>query len=72
LLLFRDEEHVDRWCTARRVAKGAVIPLGQVCLLARIWYAGRAAESWNPRSPEQAEDVFASVGLSGEFWRLTS
>jgi hypothetical protein len=72
LLLFGDEEHVDRWCAARRTAKGAVVPLAQVWQLARMWYAGRALESWNPRTPEQAEHVFAGVGLHGDFWRLTT
>jgi hypothetical protein len=71
-VLFRDEEHVERWRAPRAIAKGAVVPLSQVWQLARRWYAGRAGEAWNPRTPEEAEHVFADVGLSGEFWRLTS
>jgi hypothetical protein len=30
------------------------------------------APDWRRRTPEEAEAVFASLGLTGEFWRLTS
>ena len=49
---------------------GAVAPLDQVWRLARAWYAGRHDETWSPRTPAEAEQVFASVGLEGEFWSL--
>jgi len=61
---------VDRWCAARNIRKGAVVPLEQVWRLACAWYPGRADESWSPRAPEQAEGIFASVGLTGDFWLL--
>jgi hypothetical protein len=62
---------VDRWCAARGIAKGAVLPLEQVWQLACAWYPGRGDESWSPRTAEQAERIFATVGLAGDFWRLS-
>jgi hypothetical protein len=50
---------------------GATITLEQQWQLARIWYADRMSRDWHRRSPEEAEAVFNSLGLHGEFWRLT-
>jgi hypothetical protein len=71
MLLFRSEEHVETWYRSRRVATGATLTLDQAWELARIWYANRMARDWERRTPEEAEAVFASLGLTGEFWRLT-
>ena len=68
MLAFRSETHVDRWCEARGVARGAVFPLEQTWRLARAWYADRLSPEWRPRTPAEAEAVFASVGLTGDFW----
>ena len=71
MLLFRSEEHIDAWCRRRGIARGATLTLDQQWQLARIWYADRMAQDWRRRTPEEAEAVFASLGLTGEFWRLT-
>ena len=72
MLLFRSEEHVDSWNRRRDIATGATLTLNQQWELARIWYADRMAPEWRRRTAEEAEAVFASLGLTGEFWRLTS
>jgi hypothetical protein len=71
MLLFRSEEHIDTWYRRRGIAMGATLTLNQQWELARIWYADRMAPDWRRRTPEEAEAVFASLGLTGEFWRLT-
>jgi hypothetical protein len=71
MLLFRSEEHVDRWCGERRLPKGAVFSIEQLWGLALVWYRDRMEPGWRRRTAEEAEDVFASLGLTGEFWRLT-
>jgi hypothetical protein len=71
MLLFRSEEHIDTWYRRRGVATGVTLTLDQQWELARIWYADRMAPDWRRRTPEEAEAVFASLGLTDEFWRLT-
>jgi hypothetical protein len=71
LLLFRAEEHVDRWCAARRIARGAVVPLEQVWRLAGPWYGDRLDLAWAPRTAEATERLLADAGLTGDFWRVT-
>ena len=69
MLLFRSEEHVQRWYNDR-LQGGATLTLEQQWRLARIWYADRASPVWRRRTPQEAQDVFAQIGLAGDFWRL--
>jgi hypothetical protein len=61
---------VSRWCSERRIAPGAFVPLDQLWTLARSWYANRLDYEWLPRTPAEMERVFAAAGLAGEFWRV--
>ena len=71
MLAFRSEAHVDRWCESRRVERGASFALEQAWGLGRLWYADKLSPDWRRATPAEAEAVFASVGLTGDFWRLT-
>ena len=70
MLAFRSEAHVDEWCRQRRVEKGDVFTLQQAWQLAQAWYEDKLSPDWRRASPEEAEAVFESVGLTGDFWRL--
>jgi hypothetical protein len=71
MLLFRSEEHVKSWYQKQGTPMGAILTLEQQWELARLWYSDRMAPDWRRRTPEEAEAVFAGVGLTGDFWRLT-
>ena len=70
MLLFRSEEHVERWLRSKRVARGALISLEQQWQLASRWYTGRLDRDWRRRTPAEARRLFDELGLRGEFWRL--
>jgi Alkylmercury lyase len=70
MLLFRSEEHVQRWYRPRQSATGAMLSLQQAWELARAWYADRLSSQWRRRTSEEAEVLFESLGLVGPFWRL--
>lgn len=71
MLFFRSEEHIDRWCAAWRLERGAVIPLPKGWELARVWYGeDRRDPAWRRRTLEETEAVFASLGFTSEFWNL--
>ena len=72
MLLFRSEEHVRNWYVRRGLRMGALLSLQQQWDLARTWYADRMAPDWRRRTAAEAEAVFAGIGLTGEFWRLTA
>jgi Alkylmercury lyase len=71
MLAFRSEGHVDRWSQRRRIPRGAVFTLEQAWGLGREWYEDKLSPDWRRAMPEEAERTFASLGLTGEFWRLT-
>lgn len=68
--LFRSEEHLDRWLTARQRSRGAVLTIQQTWQLARAWYVDPRPATWRPRTKEESQALLASVGLVGEFWEL--
>jgi hypothetical protein len=71
MLAFRSEAHVDRWCEMRAVPKGATFDIRTAHALGRAWYADRLSPTWHRRTPEDAEEVFGGLGLTGDLWRLT-
>jgi hypothetical protein len=69
MLLFRSEEHVERWRErTRRV--GEIFPLETCARLAHAWYADRLAPDWRRRTLDEAQALFASLGLGSDFWKL--
>ncbi|HET9780445.1 MAG TPA: hypothetical protein VFR33_01585 [Candidatus Dormibacteraeota bacterium] len=66
MLLFRDEEHVARYGQNR----GVSMTTEQAWRLADAWYRDRADPGWRRKTAAEAEAVFASIGLTGDFWRL--
>jgi hypothetical protein len=70
-LLFSSEEHVDRWCQQWALARGAVLTVDQSWRLARAWFsADRSDPEWQRLPVEEVERLFASLGLTGDFWKL--
>jgi len=70
MLLFRSEEHIDRWCEARGLPRGGVLTPGQGWRLARAWYAGKLTPDWRRKTVDEAEALFSDLGLADPFWRL--
>ena len=42
----------------------------QMWRLADAWYHDRDDPSWRRKNVDEAEGIFASIGLTGNFWRL--
>lgn len=70
VLPFHRPEQVDAWCQRHGIAKGAVVPIQQVCDLGREWYGHHADVDWQKWSVQEAAAIFAKVGLTNEFWQL--
>ncbi len=66
MLLFRGEEHVER---LGQPAGGYMTP-DQMWELADVWYHDRDDPAWRRKTLDEAEAVFATIGLTGDFWRL--
>lgn len=71
MLLFRSEEHVDRWCEQWTLPRGGLLTLDTAWQLANAWFAtDRGAPEWRRPPVEEVEALFARLGLAGEFWAL--
>ena len=71
MLLFRSEEHIDRWCATWRFERGGTLSLEQGWKLARAWYGSdRRQPDWRRRTVDEAEALFAELGLTSPFWSL--
>jgi hypothetical protein len=60
--LLRSEEDVP--------AHGASLSVAQLEHLARAWYGDRLDPGWRPRTRDESQAIFDSVGLTGPFWAL--
>ena len=70
MLLFRSEEHVDRWCEQRGLPRGGTMTPETALRLGTAWYADKQSPGWRRKTLDEAEAVFSELGLLGEFWRL--
>lgn len=68
--LFRNEDHLNRWLTSRKLVKGAVVGLEQVWRLALAWFDDPRDPSWRQRTREEQQAIVEKVGLRGAFWRF--
>jgi hypothetical protein len=71
MLLFRSEEHVDRWCRQWGQERGALLSLDQAWRLALAWYSpDRREPAWRRKNVDEVEALFAELGLTETFWNL--
>ena len=71
MLLFRSEEHIERWCEMWGQPRGATLSLEQGWKLAKAWYSqDRREDGWRRRTPDEAVSIFEEIGMTGPFWQL--
>jgi carboxypeptidase C (cathepsin A) len=68
MLLFRDEEHVDRWCAMRELPRGATITPEQTWRLAEGWYKNKVKSDWRRHTLEETAELLGSSGLTAAIW----
>jgi hypothetical protein len=70
MLLFRSDEHASNWREARGFPGAKTLSLEIGWKLARAWYRRKLEPDWRRHTVEEAEALFAELGLTGDFWRL--
>jgi hypothetical protein len=70
MLLFRSEEHVDRWCAARQLPRRPLISLEQLWHLAVAWYANRLTPEARRPMGAEIRAIFDDLGLTDPFWQV--
>lgn len=70
--IFCSEACVSTWLDRSGRQRGSLMDLRTLWRLASGWYAGRLERGYVRREPSASADYLRSVGLSGEFWGLTT
>lgn len=70
MLIFRSEEHVDRWCRQRDLARGALLDPLTAWQLAYEWFRNKVKPDWRRHTLEETEALFKRLGLTDAFWSL--
>lgn len=68
MLFFRSEEQVEAWCAAQGVPVRPLVTIDQLWQMATTWYATRLQENSRRPQPDEIRDIFAAIGLTGDFW----
>ena len=68
MLFFRSEEEVHRWCEANGHPLRPLVNTNQLWSLATTWYSTRLQEHSRRPQPDEMKEIFAGLGLGGEFW----
>jgi hypothetical protein len=69
MLLFRSEEHVERWCRKRGLAKRTLVSLDQLWELSVAWYSNRLTPEARRPMGTEIREIFDRLGLTDPFWQ---
>ena len=72
MLFFRSEEQVRNWCDANDRPMRPLVTIDQLWGLATTWYSTRLQEDSRRPKPDEMREIFAGLGLEGDFWDPTS
>jgi hypothetical protein len=72
MLFFRSEELVREWCQARSLPLRPLVSISQLWTLATTWYSTRLQENSRRPKPDEMREIFAGLGLEGDFWDPTA
>lgn len=68
MLFFRSEESVRAWCAQRGYPLRPRVTIAQLWTLATTWYATRLQANSRRPQPDEMRQIFADLGLTGDFW----
>ena len=68
MLFFRSEERAREWCEAGGHPLRPLVTMPQLWTLATTWYASRLTPDSRRPQPSEMREIFAGIGLEGDFW----
>ena len=70
MLLFENEEAVERWCTKHRIDKGDVQTITKIWEFSKVWYGNHLNPDWQKWTTAEAKRIFEQFELSHDVWKL--
>jgi len=68
MVFFRSEGLVRDWCAAHDYPVRPLVTMRQLWMLATNWYSTRLEENSRRPQPKEMMEIFAGLGLEGDFW----
>ncbi len=68
MLFFRSEELVHEWCATHGHPMRQLVRMDQLWSLSTLWYSTRLQENSRRPKPDEMREIFAGLGLEGDFW----
>ena len=72
MLFFRSEECVRAWCSRHGHPVRPLVTMDRLWELADAWYSTRLEPTSRRPQPEEMREIFAGIGLAGDFWDASS
>lgn len=70
MLLFQNEDEIDRWSKSHNIPKGDVQPITNIWEFSKIWYGNHLNPKWKKWTMEEAKDIFQQFNLTHTIWNL--
>ena len=70
MLVFKDEEQIDRWCKVHHIEKGDIQPVSKVWEFSKKWYGNHLNPKWEKWTVQEAKGIFDSFGLKHPVWQM--
>ena len=68
MLFFRAEEQVRAWSGRRGTPVRPIVTMDELWRLAEAWYSTRLDGHSRRPQPDEMREIFAGIGLVGDFW----
>ena len=68
MLFFRSEEMVRAWCAKHGYPLRPLVSIAQLWQLSVTWYGRRLDPDARRPQPAEVRQIFARLGLEGDFW----
>jgi hypothetical protein len=72
MLFFRSEEAARVWCEERESVVRPLVTMPKLWQLSTTWYGTRLQEESRRPQPDEMRQIFANIGLTGDFWNPQS
>ncbi|MEO9483979.1 MAG: alkylmercury lyase family protein [Ekhidna sp.] len=72
MLVFENEEQVNRWTARHNVPKGDLQPIQKIWEFSKKWYGNHLNPNWTKWTIQEAKNMFAEFELNHDVWDLES
>jgi len=70
MLIFENEQQVDRWSQQHQISKGDVQPIDKIWQFSKKWYGNHLDPNWKKWTIAEAKQLFQEFGLTHKIWAL--